>query len=185
VCVDVFKQIVGPKNLPDGNSLLADISVVKDSMVDGELSCVKANGDLTNSELLDYHKDKPELVICRPSFELSAIGGRGSPGVPVATCALCYPRISTRMWTIGAVLLHEYTHWYKLMSPVMRPAFDVKGTKDRVYGSFNTRLMNGLITAEKARSNADSYTWLASEIWWTQACVKSYGPLTAPRKGDN
>jgi hypothetical protein len=181
VCVEVFKQIVGPENSRDGNSLLADISVVKDSEVDGELSCVKK----ANSELLDYHKDKPELVICQPSFESSAIGGRGSWDVPVATCRLCYPRISTRMWTIGAVMLHEYTHWYKLMSPVMRPAFDVKGTKDRVYGCFNTRLANGLITAEKARSNADSYMWLATEIWWTQACVKSYGPLRAPMKGDN
>jgi hypothetical protein len=84
------------------------------------------------------------------------------------------------MWTIGAVMLHEYTHWYKLMSPVMRPAFKRKGTKDRAYGPFKARLEHGFITAEKATTNADSYAWFASEVWWTQACVKSHGPLTAP-----
>lgn len=176
---------MGPKNLRSGNSVLADIIVVKDSLVDGELSCIGANGDVTNSELLDYDKDKPQLVICPHAFMMSAIGGKGSSDNPVATCASCYPRISSKMWTIGAVMLHEYTHWYKLMSPVMKPAFDVRGTKDRVYGPFKTRIANGLITAEKARSNADSYTWLANEIWWSQVCVSSHGPLAAPLMGDN
>lgn len=168
---------MGPDTQRNGNSLLADIKVVKDSVINGRLSCAK---DTTNSELIDYNTDSPDLVICPRAFEMSAIGGNGSPDNPVATCAACYPKISVKMWTIGAVMLHEYTHWYKLMSPVMKPAFKNEGTKDRANGPFNTRLANGFITAEKATSNADSYAWFASEVWWTQACVKSHGPLTAP-----
>ena len=184
--LDAFKQITGPKDVRTGNSLLADISIVKDSLVDGEFSCIiEANGDKANSELLDFHKDKPELVICPAAFEIGAFSGTGYPGAPVVTCAQCYPRISTHMWTIGVAMLHEYTHWYKLMSPVMSPAFKVKGTKDRVYGPFQARIVNGFIGAEEARSNADSYAWLANEAWWTQACVDKHGPLTPPLLGDN
>jgi hypothetical protein len=89
------------------------------------------------------------------------------------------------MVTIGMVLLHEYTHWDKLMAPVLPPNFSAKSILDYVYGAFMTRIENELIAPELPIWNGDSYAWLANEIWWTQACVSSHGPLTPPLRGDN
>ena len=100
------------------------------------------------------------------------------------TCDTCYPRISRQMWNIGTVLLHEYIYWNKLVSPVTKPAFKAKTVTDRATGCLKPRLENGSIKADKARTNADSYAWLANEIWWTQACVGSHSPLTAPTEAD-
>ena len=180
---DVFKQIVGPKDLRYGNSLLADITVVKDSkQKDGQLSC---NSPKIDAELLETDTDKPKLVVCPKAFTRGAFSGKGYPGAPVVTCDRCYPRISKKMDTIGTILLHEYTHWDKLMSPALRPGFSAVSTSDYCYGPFRTRLENEIIAPELAIWNGDSYAWLANEIWWTQACVSSHGALTAPLRSDN
>jgi len=87
------------------------------------------------------------------------------------------------------VLLQEYTHWDKLVAPVMPPAYisvsRQKSTLDYVYGVFFTRLENDFIAPRLALWNGDSYAWLANEVWWTQACSASHGPLTAPLRWDN
>lgn len=106
--LDVFEQIVGPRDLRNGNSLLAHITVVKDSKdKDGLLSCITPN---IEAELVDSNTDKPKLVVCPRAFTLGAFSGKGYPGAPPVTCDRCYPRISKNMETIGMVLLHEYTH---------------------------------------------------------------------------
>jgi hypothetical protein len=159
---------------------LADIKVVKDSKrKDGVLSCNKPNVD---AELLESDTDKPKLVVCPRAFTRGAFSGKGYPGAPVVTCDRCYPRISKNMETIGMILLHEYTHWDKLVSPVMPRGFSATSTMDYIYGPFLTRIKNGFIKPELAIWNGDSYAWLAKVIWWTQACVGSHGPLTAPHE---
>ena len=182
---------MGPKDLRYGNSLLADIVVVKDSMVNGEVSCLAGKKTeigknvMINAELLKFDTDNPELVVCPFAFTLGAFSGKGYPGAPVKTCDSCYPRISKEMETIGMALLHEYTHWNKLVSPVLTAPPSVMSTHDWIDGAFKTRLEHGFIDAATARYNGDSYAWLANEIWWTQACAGSHGPLTAPLRGDN
>jgi hypothetical protein len=174
---------VGPRDLRNGNSLLADITVVKDSKgKDGQLSC---NAPNIEAELIDSNTDKPKLVVCPRAFTRGAFSGKGYPGAPVVTCDRCYPRISKNMETIGMILLHEYTHWDKLMSPVLPSGFRATSTVDYSYGAFSTRLENKLLAPELAIWNGDGYAWLANEIWWTQACVGSHGALTAPLRGDN
>jgi tRNA A37 N6-isopentenylltransferase MiaA len=85
------------------------------------------------------------------------------------------------MNTIGFVLLHEYTHWETLMSPVMLPAFQEKATLDEAIGPWKVRQL----TRHQATWNADSYAWLAQEIWWTQTCRGTHGPLEEPEEKDN
>ena len=171
---------MGPKDLRHGNSLLADIVVVKDAAENGEVVCTRTKGRIVQAALHEYDTGKPKLVICPITFRKSTLGGTVYPGVLAMTCDRCYPRISFRMRNIGMIMLHEYTHWEKLVSPVMKPNFNVKSTSDRADGCFKTRLENKYVDGKKARSNADSYAWFANELWWTQACVASHGPLTPP-----
>lgn len=162
---------------------MADITVVKDSKrKDGILSC---NAPNVEAELLETDTDKPKLVVCPRAFTRGAFSGKGYPGAPVVTCDRCYPRISKNMEKIGMVLLHEYTHWDKLMAPVLPPNYSAKSTVDYSYGAFLTRVENGALAPELAIWNGDSYVWLANEIWWTHTCVGSHGPFTAPSRGDN
>ena len=137
---------MGPRDLRNGNRLLADITVVKDSKgKDGQLSC---NAPNIEAELVDSNTDKPKLVVCPRSFTRGAFSGKGYPGAPVVTCDRCYPRISKNMETIGMILLHEYTHWDKLMSPVLPSGFSATSTVDYSYGAFLTRLENKILAPE-------------------------------------
>jgi hypothetical protein len=95
------------------------------------------------------------------------------------------------METLGHVLLHEYTHWETLMSPVVRTPFnilaatDVKGKDKKVaYSPFNVRKLREE-DKDLARRNADSYAWLATEAYWTQHCVPRFRVFTEPVEKEN
>ena len=143
---------------------------------DGETSCIEN----TEAELREFETDKPKLVVCPLGLKLGAIG-KGWDGAPAVTCDTWFPRISRKMNTIGFVLLHEYTHWETLMSPVMLPAFQKKATLDEAIGPWKVRQL----TRHQATWNADSYAWLAQEIWWTRTCRGTHGPLEEPEEKDN
>lgn len=143
---------------------------------DGEMSCIEN----TEAELREFDTDKPKLVVCPLGLKLGATG-KGWEGAPAVTCETWFPRISRKMNTIGFVLLHEYTHWETLMSPVMLPAFQEKATLDEAIGPWKVRQL----TRHQATWNADSYAWLAQEIWWTQTCRGTHGPLEEPEEKDN
>jgi hypothetical protein len=96
---------------------------------DGEMSCIEN----TQAELRDSETDNPKLVVCPLALKMGAIG-KGWSDAPAVTCGNLYPRISRKMDTIGFVLLHEYTHWETLMSPVMLPAFNEKAALDEALG---------------------------------------------------
>jgi hypothetical protein len=75
VYADIFKQIVGPKDLRHGNSLLADIVVVEDHPKGGEVACTTSKTTSTNAALCDYDTEKPLLVVVRghSRWALSAV----------------------------------------------------------------------------------------------------------------
>jgi hypothetical protein len=132
----------------------------------------------------------PELIICPIAFAKGTLGKNERANVPKVTCSTCYPRVSYKMETLGYVLLHEYTHWEMLMSPVMRPfnllaATDVVGKdKKLAYGPWRVlRLREDDKIA--ARRNADSCAWLATEAYWAQHCVGRFGAFTDPEEEDN
>lgn len=174
-----MKQIVGPKDDGHGHGLLGDIEVVRDfkDKKDGEFSCI---GD-TQAELRDYESDTPKLVVCPHGLTLGAIG-KDLGGIAAVTCETWWPRISSVMDTVGTVLLHEYTHWDTLMTPVMLPAFGEKAALDEARGPWAVRRLS----RSEATWNADSYAWLAQEIWWTHTCRGNHkGPIEEPEEKDN
>ena len=69
------------------------------------------------------------------------------------------------METIKLVLLHEYTHWDKLMAPVLPSSFSTTSTVDYSYGAFLTRLENKLLAPELAIRNGDSYPQVYLSIY--------------------
>lgn len=133
------------------------------------------------AELYKYDTDNPELIICPKSFTFGAIGKKSWPGAPGVNCDTIYPRISRKMETLGHNVLHEYMHWDKLMSPVIKGPFGVDGTEDIDYGCYELRR----ITKSEAQRNADSYAWLATETFWTLTCEGSHGAFQEPLDVDN
>jgi hypothetical protein len=86
------------------------------------------------------------------------------------------------METLGSIFLREYTHWEKLVSPAMEPAFGHKATVDLVngWGAWKVHRLDKHLAAV----NADSYEWLALELFWSEEC-RDLGDLEEPREEDN
>lgn len=168
---DVFRRILGlPPNLESGARLLGDISVVVDyEDEEGDLACDGSAG----AESRNVATDHLNIIICHDlGFENGGIF-KGYPDVDPVTCESQSRRVSWRMETMGYALIHEYTHWNKLVAPPLR-----KGTDDLVYGPYGVREMR----KSRAVNNADSYAWLANEILWTTLCHRTYGD---PRPEDD
>lgn len=133
------------------------------------MSCIEN----TQAELREFTTEKPELVVCPLGLKMGSLGN--------VTCETWFPRISRKMDSIGFVLLHEYTHWETLMSPVMLPAFQEKAAIDEAMGPWKVRQL----TRHQATWNADSYAWFAQEVWWTQTLRGTHGELEEPEEKDN
>lgn len=81
------------------------------------------------------------------------------------------------MDTLGAILLHEYTHFRKLFNPPLsRDILDVDGG----YGAGGTRNLD----KSQATGNADSFVWFANEVFWRAVCKKEYDDPTDPDSND-
>lgn len=70
------------------------------------------------------------------------------------------------MLTLGATLLSEYTRSYRVMSQVPMP----RGTNGKVHSAYGVQHMPKVT----ATLDADSYSWLATEVYWTIQCKKQY-----------
>jgi hypothetical protein len=176
----VFKQIVGPENNGDGNLLIRKMTAVKDYVHDDghgpALMC--ADEYLDQMGLRDVKTDSPKLIVCKEGFELGAIN-HNFPGVEGVTCGVIWPRISRMMQTSGSVLLHQYLYWGELVSPVLWEAFGEKHVRDVDIGCWEVRK----IDKKLAMVNADSYVWLALELFWRGECT-ARGPLQEPNEFD-
>lgn len=120
------------------------------------------------AELRDWDQDHPSLVICkRAGFGHGGIYKKyKKPKVSSVECFGLGPRVSWKMETLGSILLHEYTHWTKFIVPPMGAE-----TKDYAYGPKGARDLDKV----KAVYNADSYSWLANEYFWSTNCSKKFG----------
>jgi hypothetical protein len=146
----------------------------------------------TQAELREFKPDSPKLIVCPKAFGMGTIGNNKWANVPKVTCQSCYPRISLKMETLGHILLHEYTHWETLMSPVMQPfqvpaAIDLndRGHRRRGYGPWEVRQLRNDPNPELMRRNADTYAWLATEIYWMRMCERKHGAFKVPLQKDN
>lgn len=134
----------------------------------------------TLAQLRYEESGSPTLVICDIAFKHGGIGkGYGIlPRVRAVECSnFANPaQVSWRMDTLGALILHEYTHYRLLVAPPL-----AKETTDEEYGygSYNTRQLPKSL----ALYNADSYSWMATENLWNEICQVDYA---APdRSSDN
>ena len=159
---DVFNNILGGDPNGQGSDLLSSITITPDYPDDnGDLSC---DGE-TMAELRDWNTDSPKIVVCDPAgFGHGGIG-KGYGTVTAVGCDSFDPRVSWKMETLGSILLHEYTHWPKLVAPPLS-----KETDDDAYGPYGVRQLD----KNDATNNADSYSWFATENLWTIICQTDY-----------
>ena len=123
------------------------------------------------AEMRDIDSDKPTIILCDPAgFGHGGIG-KGYNNVKAVGCDGFDDRVSWKMETLGSILLHEYTHWEKLVAPPLsEETDDLAGG----YGPAGVRSLD----KSKATNNADSYSWFATENLWTVICQKKYGDPT-------
>lgn len=188
----MFRRIIdqNPSDDGAGNGLLGNIQFSRDyfdSRPGNELACTPDDDTPPDeAEMREFKTDHPKIILCEPIFTYGVIGRQGYPNAPGVTCDNIYPRISHRMETFGHNLLHEYTHWDKLLVDIVQGPFDIPGIEDveadnGAYGCWAVRQLD----RPQSQRNADSYAWLATKVFWTQTCFGTHGPLQEPRKEDN
>ena len=167
---EVFKKILGsyPTDNP-GNPLIKDISVVEDYKHDddGSFTC---NGR-TMAEIRDWWTDHPKIIICDGAGLNHGGIRKGYKNVKAVDCDNLDKRVSWKMDTLGATVLHELTHWRKLVVPPLK-----ESTYDEryYYGCEGARNL----PKEKSTNIGDQYNWFASELLWTMSCGKDYAEPT-------
>lgn len=103
----------------------------------------------------EYDTEKPKTIQCTKSFYKGSI----EPGVgnaPSVSCRDFYPRPSTWVETLGTILLHEYTHWDRLVMPSLTSRVV---DHECHHGAVRT------MPKSFATTMADSYGWLATEVF--------------------
>ncbi|KAF4445781.1 Metallopeptidase, catalytic domain [Fusarium austroafricanum] len=166
----VFKAMVGDQyEDDDGNPILGSITIVSDyKNEDDEWACT----DDTMAEIRDYDTKNPKIVVCPKTGFGSGGLGKGYKGVEALRCSSFDDQVSTKMDSLGSVLLHEYTHWDLLVKGIFK-----NGTDDVGYGPYKCQ---HLPRKDKLK-NADNYSWFANEVYWSSMCGVDYGK---PSKDD-
>ncbi|KAF2239302.1 hypothetical protein EV356DRAFT_169743 [Viridothelium virens] len=105
------------------------------------------------------------MIVCDPDgFGHGGIG-KGYETVEAVKCENIGPTVYGKMETMGLYMMHEYTHWKNLVAPPLG-----KETSDEAYRPNGVRNL----TKKKAKRNADSYAWFATEDFWTAVCQTNY-----------
>ncbi|KAL8992623.1 MAG: hypothetical protein Q9169_006955 [Polycauliona sp. 2 TL-2023] len=172
----VFQAIAGPCNT--GNVMLSQLTI---RTTDEKKLC--SGGD-TFAYLYPNDADQPFLTICPLFFKkkhFTMVKGARDPENDPDHYVRCQEiqangHVSYVMETMGATLLHEYTHFDKLIKPVYSKSILDQSLDDgtQAYGSFY--VYNNLNKNIKARVNADSYTYYALELFWTEVCQTNFLP---------
>lgn len=187
----VFDNILGnpaDESDPVGNTKLTQITVTTDYINDDfpDYVCDGA----TFAAMRNGLTDNPIIVICPSAFGHGGIGkSYGEQGtddyIDAITCQYFTQdstRVNWRMETLGAVFLHEYTHFQSLVVPPLAArTTDYEGENGgpEGVGPYATRNLNHGYSV----SNADSYTWLATENLWNVICGNN-GPYGDPVEDD-
>lgn len=150
---------------------MGHITIIDDKKpdIEGNTYCTQDTFAVT----LKGDTNHPQIVICPLGFSQGGIS-KGYADVEAVTCQTLGTTVSWRMSTLGATLIHEYTHWAKLVSPPLP-----KETMDVQYCPTGVRELGG----KSALKNADSYSWFANEVFWTMECNYKFGdPILADDK---
>lgn len=121
----------------------------------------------TIAEVRDAEIVDPKIIVCKSAFQYGGIV-QEYPGVVKVTCDNIGTAASTKMETLGSLLLHEFTHFTYLVNPPLDSR-----TLDYAYGS---QVQN--IEKSEAKYNAESYSWYASKVMWSMICGRKFGKAT-------
>ncbi|KAK3203665.1 hypothetical protein GRF29_106g255553 [Pseudopithomyces chartarum] len=121
------------------------------------------------------------IVLCPRAFNkkgVTAIEGQDPQGPGsenhYLTCDAIGDNVSFRMNSLGMTLLHEYTHYNRMLESIFNaPIIDQEDASgnDIGYGPVQVRTLDKAL----AKLNADSYAYFASEALWSVLCQKDYG----------
>lgn len=165
IAPEVYEQILDgqPGSGQDtGNALLSKITVVKDYPDgNGDMAC----DGYTMAEMRRYNTDTPQLIICDAGFDHGGIN-KGYHCVGEVSTDYLDDRVSWKMETLGSVLLHEFTHYKNLVVPPLS-----KETDDDHYCLVGSR---DIQDKKEALNNADSYSWYANELFWSDKAQKTF-----------
>lgn len=181
--LDVFAAIAGgrepfPKPAHGGNPLLAGIEVVVDfESEESPFQCAGEGNEGVTAVMDTMPGDPPvsKIILCTAGLKYGAIDTH-QDGVNDVNCDTLDPRVSWKMDTLGSTLLHEFTHAPVLMESIFSHLGTGQDSTDDVengYGPVKVRFLRD--DPAQARINADSYTWLANEVWWTGECKATRG----------
>ena len=178
----VFDAIIGTSFDGTCAAMLGDLTVTTDFKDEhGHLHC--ASGVMGDTP--DGDADDPTVILCPDGLKHGAIKVRtGSRPSPVTCDSINADgdRVTWRMETLGSILLHEYTHFARLVSPPLgQGAFDVQWDGEEIYGPVQVQKVAGSTDAELF---ADVYTWFANEVFWSGECGKTFGKAD-PAKNDD
>lgn len=114
---------------------------------------------------LAYMGDNPEvprmqITLCKTVFTY-----RSPYALDDLDCAMVGNFAFQNWLSIGASFLHEFTHWRKIMVPILgTETIDFKGDDVWLpvtgYGSYNSMLVNKF--RKEGKKNADNYVWYVS-----------------------
>ncbi|KAL8659749.1 MAG: hypothetical protein Q9202_006964 [Teloschistes flavicans] len=185
---EVFQRLAG--YCSTGNAELAKVTI---QITDDENACQAYKGSLPEAYSIYPDTDSPKIVLCPVAFHKKAFTIlNGVPGNPETlpeyynrcqeVAGLNGGRVSYRMTTLGAILLHEYMHLDFLLENIYgKPIVDEVGSQghalygpNAVYDSPDIKLL--------ARTNADSYTFYALNVFWDEICQYEF---SAPGDGDS
>lgn len=110
--------------------------------------------------LREYNNRFPKMIVCPAGF-------RQTPLLSIS-CDTLGEDVSDAMESLGASILHEYTHYTKLISPPLAGS-----STDDQYGWYNSQ---AFAPYAESLQNADSYAWFAIEAYFTIKCHRNFGP---------
>lgn len=167
----MFKKILEAMDDED-HRLLSKLRITKDyADSSGRKECITSDesgrpGDShgTEAALRRRKTESPIMILCPVAFTRGSIGNGERPpprtqhsGANELRCDRFDDYLSEKMMPLGALLLHEYTHWPALLSPVPMP----RPNDDYVYGAYQVQRLR----KDRAKYNADSYMWYHIEVY--------------------
>ncbi|KYK56215.1 hypothetical protein DCS_08183 [Drechmeria coniospora] len=161
--VEIIHNILGPDM--KGSRHLRSVSAVHD--YDNQYYGYSCTDSTVTATFIEMPDGRGYLVICGSAFLYGGIG-KGYANAASLTCDMFdRPGMTLNaMLPLGGILLHEFTHYKKLLSPplwseAMDHAYAFKECRD---------LINQPDPSRPALYNADSYTYFLLELFWSSAC---------------
>ncbi|KAI4093298.1 MAG: hypothetical protein L6R37_007394 [Teloschistes peruensis] len=169
-----------------GNSMLAKITIrTHDTMAPQGKGC----GHDSVAYTFSYQDDLPRIVISPLGFKKRAyttirgVGGsyEDDPDHYVRCREIrAIGRVSVHMETLGSALLHKYMHFDHLMFDIYGKSIDdqeLRGGRaaygpSAVYNNLNKNLLS--------RTNPDSYSIYAVQVFWSEVCQFSFAAPQYP-----